>query len=86
MPGTFVINFASGGISPNPDLDAAQKSKARKTIRRLILDSPDNNQMRAHHYTEYLSGGCSLDFLSRKSPFVYVEIMRQGLVMHNALG
>lgn len=76
---TFVINFASGKIAPNPALSPAQKAAARKTIRRLKLDSPDNNKMRAQHYKEYLEGDCSLNFLQRKSPFVHAEIVRQGL-------
>ena len=38
-PNTFVINFASGMIAPNPALSSAQKVAARKTIRRLKLDS-----------------------------------------------
>lgn len=75
----FVINFASGKITPNPILSPAQKSAARKTIRRLKLDSPDINKMRAQHYSDYLTGDCSLNFLLRKSPFVHAEIVRQGL-------
>lgn len=78
-PNTFVINFASGKIAPNPALSPAQKAAARKTIRRLKLDSPDNNKMRTQHYKEYLEGDCSLNFLQRKSPFVHAEIVRQGL-------
>ncbi|MFC4235112.1 hypothetical protein ACFOY8_07735 [Thalassospira xianhensis] len=79
-PETFVINFASGEISPNPTLSSAEKKEAKKTIRRLKLDSDNNNQMRAQHYNDYVSGDCSLKFLSRKSPFVHAEIVRQGLV------
>jgi uncharacterized protein (TIGR02646 family) len=78
-PNTFVINFASGKITPNRTLSPAQKILARKTIRRLKLDSPDNNKMRAQHYKDYLAGDCSLHFLQRKSPFVHAEIVRQGL-------
>lgn len=77
---TFVINFASGKIAPNPTLSPSQKAAARKTIRRLKLDSPDNKKMRAQHYKEYLEGDCSLNFLQRKSPFVHAEIVRQGLL------
>ena len=76
---TFVINFSSGEISPNPALSAEQKALARKTITRLKLDSHQNDKMRAEHFTSYIQGDFSLDYLSRKSPFVYTEIMRQGL-------
>lgn len=75
-PNTFVINFASGKIAPNPALSLVQKAAARKTIRRLKLDSPENNKMRTQHYQDYLVGDCSLNFLQRKSPFVHAEIVR----------
>lgn len=78
-PNTFVINFSSGNISPNTALSPSQKAAARKTIRRLKLDSPDNNRMRAKHYQDYLKEDCSLNFLQRNSPFVHAEIVRQGL-------
>lgn len=79
VPNTFVINFSSGKIAPHPALSPAQKAAARKTIRRLKLDSPDNNKMRAKRYQDYLAGDCSLNFLLRESPFVHAEIVRQGL-------
>ncbi len=78
-PETFVINFASGRVAPNPALNADQRNAARKTIRRLKLDSPDNNRMRARHFGNYLAGDWSLNFLSRESPFVHSEIVRQRL-------
>ena len=76
---TFHINFASGEIMPDPRLSSLQKSAAIKTINRLRLDSPENNRMRARHYTDYANRNCSLAFLSRRSPFVHQEIIRQGL-------
>ena len=79
-PGTFVINFASGEISPNPALSAADQSAAQATITRLKLDSPEHDLMRARHYDNYLRGDCSLAFLQRMSPFVHAELGRQGLV------
>ena len=78
-PNTFVINFASGKISPNPVMNTTQKAVARKTIGRLGLASAENNEMRAQHYKDYINGDCSLSFLSRNSPFVHTEIVRQGL-------
>ena len=76
---TFVINFGSGKVTPNPSFGANQTNAARKTIRRLKLDSAENNKMRARHYSDYVSGDCTLDFVSRNSPFVHAEIVRQGL-------
>ena len=79
LPGTFIINFLNGKIRPNPSLSNLLKLSARRTIRRIRLDSPENNEMRARHYRDYCKGDCSLNYLSRYSPFVYAEIVRQGL-------
>ena len=76
---TFVINFASGKISPSPTLPPAQKAAATDTIRRLKLDSPTSDRRRARHYEDYARGRCSLDYIQRYSPFIYQEIVRQGL-------
>lgn len=79
QPDTFVLNLASGEISPNPSLDAAQRSAARKTIKRLKLDSPDHNIMRARHFSRYLRDKDELT-LKELSPFVRYEAQRQGLL------
>lgn len=79
-PNTFIINFASGEILPNPSLDADTLTAARKTIQRLKLDSPENNAMRARHFQNYISSDWSLPLVGRMSPFVCAEIIRQGLV------
>ncbi|HCC55324.1 MAG TPA: hypothetical protein DEQ20_10460 [Desulfobulbaceae bacterium] len=74
---TFVLNLASGEITPNPSLDAVQKNAARKTIRRLRLDSPDHNAMRAKHFYRYIRGKDEQS-LRELSPFVWYEAQRQG--------
>lgn len=82
LPETFIINLANGYIAVNHARYPAGTSHAEAaaaTIARLKLDSPDHNRMRARHYDNYLSGDCSLAFLERESPFVYHEVIRQGL-------
>lgn len=76
---TFVLNLASGEVSPNPALDANQKRLARKTIRRLKLNSPDHNAMRARHFSRYLRAK-DAQALKELSPFVWYEAQRQGLL------
>ncbi|GKW05095.1 hypothetical protein ACS91J_22010 [Pectobacterium carotovorum] len=79
---TFVINFASGEISPNYALypkGSPYATQAESTISRLKLDSPEHRKMRTRHFDEYLSEDCSLRHLEKYSPFVYAEIVRQGL-------
>ncbi|MBQ7607574.1 MAG: hypothetical protein IJU76_06345 [Desulfovibrionaceae bacterium] len=76
---TFFINFASGEVFPNPDLSPDMKTAAEKSIRRLRLNAKDNSTMRIAHYENYQNGDCSLSFLRKHSPFVCMEIERQGL-------
>jgi hypothetical protein len=76
---TFFVDFSSGSIYPNPALPAPYLDLAKKTIARLKLDSPGNNEMRASHFWEYKNGHIDMDYLRRKSSFVHAEIIRQGL-------
>lgn len=76
---TFVLNLASGEISPNAKLSAADKAAARKTIKRLKLDSPDHNAMRGRHFTQYARHG-DQQTLKELNPFVWYEAQRQGLL------
>lgn len=78
-PETFHINFASGKISANKSLTTSEKKLAKKTITDLGLDEADTREMRARHYQYYLTGEASLSLLKKLSPFVYFEIVRQGL-------
>jgi uncharacterized protein (TIGR02646 family) len=77
---TFVLNLSDGAIKPNPALDAADQAAASNTIKRLKLDSPDCNAMRAKHYSNYIKKGVSGKFLKEHSPFVWYEAQRQGLL------
>ncbi|MFJ5510942.1 HNH endonuclease family protein [Pectobacterium jejuense] len=82
QPDTFVINFASGEISPNYAKYAKGSPyalQAELTLSRLKLDSPEHRKMRTRHFTDYHLEDCSLRYLEKHSPFVYAEIIRQGL-------
>ncbi len=76
---TFVLNLASGEISPNPNLNKLAAELARKTIERLKLDSPEHNRMRLNHYYLYLQHK-HVQMLKQLSPFVWYEAQRQGLL------
>ena len=78
QPNTFTLNLASGRIAANPALPLAEKALAEATIRRLKLDTPETNRMRADHYTLYSMGEVSAAYLQRRSPFVWYEAQRQG--------
>jgi uncharacterized protein (TIGR02646 family) len=79
-PYTFVLNVASGAIGPNPTLDDPTRALAEKTIQRLKLDDPTTCRMRTQHVEDLLRGHVSADYLQRRSPFVWVELQRQGLL------
>ena len=76
---SFFINFADGEMYPNPEKEEEYKNKCRDTIELLELNSPDCTKMRIRHYEEYTNHHVDLDYLSRNSPFVHHEIVRQRL-------
>jgi uncharacterized protein (TIGR02646 family) len=78
-PDTFFLNLADGKIRPNPSLSPDQKKAALKTIRRLRLNSPDHQDMRARHFSHYLEGKDE-KILRQLSPFVWYEAKRQELL------
>lgn len=77
---TFFLNLATGEIKPNPGLNQTMQNKCNATIERLGLKAPDNNRWRAENFQEYLQGIVSESYLQRKSPFVWYEAHRQGLL------
>lgn len=79
-PDTFILNLASGEIKPNPALPPATRQQVLTTIRRLRLDSRECKEMRANMYYEYYTGNVSEEYLGKKSPFVWYEAKRQGLL------
>ncbi len=78
--GWFRLEPVSGRIYPNPALGAPEKTAVQRTIDRLGLDGSGNREIRARRFYEYCTGGCDSDFLRRYSPFVYFEVVRNGLL------
>jgi uncharacterized protein (TIGR02646 family) len=76
---TFELNLVTGEIRPNSSLLAMQMQDAKKTIKRLKLDSPEHNNMRQRHYNQYLRHKDE-QTLRELSPFVWHEADRQGLL------
>ena len=76
---TFFLNLSSGLIKANPALTRSLKAAVRKTITRLKLNSAENKQMRAKHYSQYLRHKDPIT-LKELSPFVWYEAQRQGLL------
>jgi uncharacterized protein (TIGR02646 family) len=78
--GWFHLELVSGRIYPNPRLSAEQELAIQDTIDRLGLDDPLCKEMRVRHFDDYLRGDCSDGLLRRRSPFVWYEANRQGLL------
>lgn len=76
---SFFINFADGSIYPNPGYDEIYKQKCLDTIEALQLDRPDCRNMRKRRFEKYASGTVSIKDLEEDAPFIYQEVIRQGL-------
>lgn len=79
-PGLFRLQLSTGRIYPNPSLEAQAMRVVEETIERLGLDDPQCRNLRATWYQEYLEHGLPADYLKMKSPFVWQEANRQGLL------
>jgi uncharacterized protein (TIGR02646 family) len=78
--GWFHLEPVSGRIFPDPQLPDEQRQAVQATIDRLGLDDAGNREMRARHYQEYREGFYTAEFLKKRSPFVWMEANRQGLL------
>jgi uncharacterized protein (TIGR02646 family) len=79
-PDLFHLQLATGHIYPNPALSTEPLRLVQQTIDRLGLDDPACRELRARWYQEYLEHGLPAAYLKRKSPFVWSEAHRQGLL------
>lgn len=78
--GLFRLQLSTGRIYPNPELEAHAMRVVEETIERLGLDDPQCRNLRATWYQEYLEHDLPADYLKKKSPFVWQEANRQGLL------
>lgn len=79
-PDSFFINFQDGSIYPNPTYPTSYQQDCRDTARALKLDTVLSNQARVRVYTDYKLYHYPLVCMEKYYPFVYHEIVRQGLV------
>ncbi len=76
--GWFRLELISGRIYPNGSV--SEHSAIQSTIDRLKLDDGECRAMRKAWFEDYVKGNISADYLRRKSPFVWYEANRQGLL------
>lgn len=76
---TFLLNFASGEIRPNPKHAKSIQTAAHETITRLGLNDKCHTEMRMRHFGQYVRHKDEKT-LKDLSPFVWQEAVRQGLL------
>lgn len=77
--GWFVLDLTALQVMPASHLPSELREQVQATIDRLRLNDKECRDARAMYYDEYVAGHCNRDFLRRWSPFVAMELDRQGL-------
>lgn len=77
----FHLDLIAGSIYPNPALSAASRKEVEDTIQRLKLDDAECRKARTDYFSEYIDGRINAQYLKEKSPFVWSEANRQGLLI-----
>lgn len=77
---TFTLNLANGLVSVNPAMPVETVRVARSTLSRLQLNDTALCAMRVRRFMEYAQGSIDRIILERYAPFVYQEMLRQGLL------
>lgn len=77
--GWFVIDFPSGKVMPGRRAEGSISDSVQASISRLQLNETRLKKRRARLLDAYRRGEYSLEFLKSESPFVYAEVIRQGL-------
>ena len=77
---TFVMDFPSLQVKPNPKLSPSQKQQIQHTINRLKLCGEELLTDRQNWLEEYCTGNCTFQAFARRAPFIAYELDRQGLV------
>lgn len=78
--GWFILELLFLQVLPNPALSEARRGQIQATIDRLRLNDKTCVRIRASYYNEYLGGQLSFPQLEKWSPFVAMELKRQGRV------
>ena len=77
---SFILNFPSMLIKPNPNLLEPLKSRVVYTIKELKLNEEMWQLGRSYKLIDYCKKQYSFDHLKEKYPFIAYELKRQGLV------
>jgi uncharacterized protein (TIGR02646 family) len=78
--GWFELNLLDGSIFPNTALTALQRKKVQQTIDRLKLDDAECRELRLAYFNDFLAKEISGAYFKKRSPFVWLEAQRQGML------
>ncbi len=78
--GWFILDLSGLQVLPNPGLDEATRQSVQATIDRLKLNDKECRDARANYYDDFATSRLPFDLLEEKSPFVAMELRRQGQV------
>lgn len=76
---TFILEFPSLMIKPNPNLPLRLTGQVKASISRLKLNETVCLDSRLGWLKEYYDGELGIGWLRRRAPFIAYEIQRQGL-------
>jgi hypothetical protein len=76
----FQLELVSGKMFANPNLPMETIQLIKKSISDLKLDNSRCRKLRAQYFWDYCQNRFSANYLRAKSPFVYAEAARQGLL------
>jgi hypothetical protein len=76
--GWFELDLTGFQVRPADDLNQATRQRVLDTIHRLKLNDADCRGLREEYATNYWERHIDLDYLSKRAPFVAMELRRQG--------
>lgn len=77
--GWFQINFITGKVSPDSELDESARKSVEDTINRLQLNEPRLKNKRKRCFDRLINHQLTLNVLKEDAPHVHQEIIRQNL-------
>jgi len=76
----YHLEVVTGTIYPNPQLSGALRVDAETTMNLLGLDGSRCRADRRDQFLDYINHALPNDYLALKSPFLFLELSRQGLL------
>lgn len=81
MSGWFELEFVGFQVKPGPALSSPIRGRVEKTIIRLRLNDSECRDLRQNYVEEYEAEQISLKYLTRRAPFIAMELRRQGRLL-----